>query len=55
MRCAFLATWSKVSTKYADEIEKQLDFDPLINKKLAELISSISEEFEAGTLNEVLN
>ena len=56
LRCAFLSTWSKVSEKYAEEIEKELTMKPFTDtqtrKKMARIISSISEEFDAGTLNE---
>jgi hypothetical protein len=58
LRCAFLATWSKLSDTYSKEIEKELVMKPFAEnnfarKKIAQIISSISEEFEKGTLNQI--
>jgi hypothetical protein len=57
LRCEFLATWNKLSTKYSEDIEKELVMKPFSNnalarKTMAKIISSISEHFEQGLLNE---
>jgi len=56
LKCSFISTWSKTSDKYSEEIEKELSMKPFsenpqAKKKMAEIISSISEDFEDGTLN----
>jgi len=57
LRCSFLATWTKTSDKYSEDIEKELVMKPFsenntAKKMMAKIISSISEHFEEGLLNE---
>jgi hypothetical protein len=58
LRCAFVTTWSKTSDKYSEEIEEKLTMKPfskseVAKKNMAKIISSISEDFENGTLNQI--
>lgn len=58
LRCAFISTWSSLSDKYSKEIEEKLDMKPfsenqLAKKTMAKIISSISEVFEEGKLNQI--
>lgn len=56
LRCNFIASWPRVSEKYASEVEKTLEkIKPFSNCKtsrqgMSRIISSISEEFEEGKL-----
>jgi hypothetical protein len=58
IKCSFIATWSKISNKYSEEIEKELkllypDKNKSALKKISQIISSISEDFENKTLIEI--
>jgi len=56
IKCSFLSTWREKSTKYSKEIEDKLSMKPFDknNKKvISEMISSISEHYESGILNQV--
>lgn len=57
LKCSFITMWSKLSDKYSNEIEKELTMKPFsenekAKKKMAQIISSISEDFEDGLLNQ---
>jgi hypothetical protein len=56
LKCSFIPSWSKLSDIYVEDIEKELTMKPFsenlkARRKMAQIISSISEDFEAGTLN----
>jgi hypothetical protein len=59
LKCSFVSSWSKLSDTYASEIEEELKTISIFEKrkpalkKLSQIISSISEDFENEKLIEV--